>query len=446
MSLFRKTPRSDSVVPPSPVIGTAGSLREFVYLDEVSVYSLTSAPDMPPPTAMTESADSTKGEVLNAQAEGGAPLLAKANIKAELNSSRTNGLQVQRQFNIQSQFARLHGMYHPTFLLTASGAAPSTKGETSLSSALQELERSHRAVRSASLTRGALAETRVSLRAHRTFDVTAFMQLMTGLVKKYPQLLQVEDSAAIRTAMDGSDFLAELMEDLVPIEGHSTSHAIVTDPAGDLWVADIAALEAIYAGSLVKEQLRVVGVAEAASFWKDTRRILHAEAEFDVLGRVSRTGLQQDWTPVKMIETFRRVVGSAANGVIAAVDGLEDLSEQRSPEVEPTVALVVAGARLGLGLADHHGVPPTGLSPELLASLMQGGTLEAKLATLSGVADEFYAAHEGLHRDHDVVGLLRQEAWRSAHALADRQAGEPASGPAAAKPPVLELEFIAMYW
>jgi len=117
MKFFKKKP-TNTVDPPAAVIGTAGSLREFVYLDEVSVYSLTSAPDMPPPVSMSESADSTAGEVLAAQIEGGAPLVAKANISGELNSSRSSGLQVQRQFNIQSQFARLHGMYRPTFLLT----------------------------------------------------------------------------------------------------------------------------------------------------------------------------------------------------------------------------------------------------------------------------------------------------------------------------------------
>jgi len=49
---FKSRPRSVPV-PSKPIVGTAGSLREFVYLDEVSVYSLTSAPDMPPPVTMS---------------------------------------------------------------------------------------------------------------------------------------------------------------------------------------------------------------------------------------------------------------------------------------------------------------------------------------------------------------------------------------------------------
>lgn len=140
IKFFKKKP-SNTVTPPAPVIGTAGSLREFVYLDEVSVYSLTSSPDMPPPVTMSESADSTVGEVLSAQIEGGAPLVAKANMRGELNSSRSNGLQVQRQFNIQSQFARLHGMYRSTFLLTANAHDTKIKDATGLVDALMQLER-----------------------------------------------------------------------------------------------------------------------------------------------------------------------------------------------------------------------------------------------------------------------------------------------------------------
>lgn len=392
------------MVPPEPVTGTAGSLREFVYLDEVSVYSLTSAPDMPPPVTMSESADTSTGEVLTSQIAGGAPLVAKASIGGELNSSRSQGLQVQRQFNIQSQFARLHRMYRPTFLLTANAPDTKIKRTSDLDDALRQLEAEQRAIRATNLTRGALAELRVSLRAHHTFDVTAFIRIMAGLIKKYPELLQIKDVSVIQTVMDGGEFLAELMEDLVPIEGRSTTHEIVTDRSGNSWVAEIDGLDSIYDGPLTAEPLRVVGVAETGSFWKDTRRILHAEAEFDVLGRVSRTGLQDEWTPVKMIDTFRRVIPHAASGLIGAVDQLKNISDETSRIVDPVVGLVLAGTKFNLDLANHHNVATTGPSPEMVTSLLaDNGTMEGRLAALNEVADAFYANHVGLERDEDKL-------------------------------------------
>lgn len=445
MRLFKKKP-TNTAIPPAPVVGTAGSLREFVYLDEVSVYSLTSAPDMPPPVTMSESSDSTAGEALSAQIEGGAPLVARANLSGELNSSRSTGLQVQRQFNIQSQFARLHGMYRPTFLLTATTLDTKIKTANSLGDALAQLEGAQRAVRATNLTRGALAELRVSLRAHHTFDIAAFLRLMAGLVKKYPELLQIRDVSGIQAAMDAGEFLAELMDDLVPIEGRSTTHEIVTDPDGNVWVADIAALNSIWVGPVATESLRVVGVAEARLFWKDTRRILHAEAEFDVLGRISRTGLQDEWTPVKMIDTFRRVIPSAANGLLAAVDELKSVTDETPPAVEPTAVLVVAGTKFNRYLADHHGVEAIGLSPETLTALLDDVTVEGGLAALNGVANEFYANHGDLDRDEDKIGVLRQDAWRGAQVFKSVPTDAGTARPPEPDAPVLELEFIAMYW
>lgn len=446
MKLFKKRTKN-AVTPPAPVIGTAGSLREFVYLDEVSVYSLTSAPDMPPPVTMSESVDATSGEVVTGQIEGGAPLVTKATIGGELNSSRSQGLQVQRQFNIQSQFARLHGMYRPTFLLAANALKMKPQKAPDLNGALRRLEDNQRAIRSTNLTRGGLVETRVSLRAHHTFDVTAFIGIMGGLSKKYPELLQITDFSAIQTALDGGEFLAELMEDLIPVEGRSTIHAIVTDLDGQAWVAEIDALNSVYDGPLVIEPLRVVGVAETSSFWKDTRRILHAEAEFDVLGRLSGNGLKGEWTPVKMIDTFRRVVPSVASGLIEAVDKLKNFVDEAPPTVEPVAALVLAGSKFDLDLANHHKVSTNGPSPETVASLLvDDGRLEGRLKALSKVADAFYAAHVDLERDEDVVGNLRQRAWQRAQMLVDLPSDESPATPPEPEPPVLELEFIAMYW
>lgn len=444
MKLFKKS--RNVVTPPEPVTGTAGSLREFVYLDEISVYSLTSAPDMPPPVTMSESADSTTGEVMSGHIEGGAPIVAKANVSGELNSSRTRGLQIQRQFNIQSQFARLHGLYRPTFLMAAEGGELKSGKTSNLSDALRQLEVQHRAVRATDLTRGALTETRVSLRAHHTFDVTVFIRIMGGLFKKYPEFAEI-DPSMLQTVMDGGELLAELMEDLVPIEGRSTTHAIVTDTDGELWVAEVDAIGAIYDGDLTTDPLLVVGVAETNSFWKDTRRILHAEAEFDVLGRVSRTGLQDEWTPVKMVDTFKRIIPSVATGLIEAVENLKNFDEGSPLTADPVVELVLAGTKLYDDLARHHQVSTSGLLPETLAAMvLESETLEGKLAALNKVADAFYAHHADLDRDEDTVGRLRQSAWRKAQEVVNLPEEKAESKQAPPATPVLELEFIAMYW
>lgn len=444
MNFLKKKPKA-TASPSAEVHGTAGTLREFVYLDEVSVYSLTSAPGTPPPVTMSESTDSTEGAGVVGQIEGGAPLVAKANVRGELNSSRSRGRQLHRQFNIQSQFARLHGNYRKTFLLTAnSGSTPDSEA-SSLEQALEQLETEQLAIPASKLTRGALTELRVSLRAHHTFDIVVFTRLISDLFKKYPELLQVRDLSGVQTATDVGELLAELMDDLIPIEGRSTAYEIVTDGQGNVWIADIKALHAIWDGEVATEPLRVVGVAETGLFWKDTRRILHADAEFDVLGRISRTGLQDRWTPVKVIDSIRRVVPSVATQLHSAFDELKDITDENPATMAPTAALVTAGTLFMRDLCMFHSVEPESLSTEALSLLADDGTLESKLGALKHIADEFYANHEDLERDENQVGFLRQEAWHRSQVLAS-PSDDSFDAPSVSETSVLELEFIAMYW
>lgn len=457
MNLFKKQKRSKTpeVLEPDPVVGTAGSLREFVYLDEVSVYSLTSAPDLPPPVTMSESTSNTSGEAITANLEAGGAVLAKAAIGSELNSSRTGGKEVTRQFNIQSQFAGMHKMYGPTFLLTAgdSTRAPVAASRTGdLSVALERLKCERRAVREQDLTRGALAEMRVALRPHHMFDITAFTRTAGNLIQKYPELVGVQDMAGISTGIQAGEFFTELMEDLVPIEGRAICYRVVTDGDGDRWVVDVTSLEATFTGEPVAaEPLRVVGVAENGAFWKDTRRILHSDSDFDILGRIARTGLQTDWTPVKVIDTFKRVVPSAADGLLDAVDSLRNLAKHEKSNTDPSTLVLLAGTAFHQQLAAHHNVRAPGPSVLTMAALMElGGGLMESLSGLNRIADDFYTQHQELDRDADVVAGLRQEAWRGARELANQPDDFPhltaVDEPHTKAHPAVELEFIAMYW
>ena len=171
----------------------ANSLREFVYLDEVSVYSLTSSPDQPPPVSVSESSSQSAGEVLAGQIDAGAQMLLKTSLKGELNSARSSGLQMQRQFNIQSQFARLHQSHQQSFALVARPFAGTAKSTSDLADALTALETQQLAVPATRLTRGVLTEIPVALRAHSAFDITAFTRALGSLITNHPELLNIPD-------------------------------------------------------------------------------------------------------------------------------------------------------------------------------------------------------------------------------------------------------------
>lgn len=450
MKWFKRKPKASEAVPHEEVTRTAGSLREFVYLDEVSVYSLTSAPDLPPPVTISESASRASGETLRGQLEAGGPVLAKANLGSEFNSSRSGGWEVQRQFNIQSQFARLHKLYGSSFLLSAGtdGVTKEIKRTDDLALALDRLSDHRRAVRSSDFTRGALAEMRVALRAHHMFDVTAFIKTAGNLIEKYPSLLGVRDMAQVANGLQAGELFAELMEDLIPIEGRATAYRVIRDHDDERWIVDLDVFKVTYTGDRIpSDPLRVVGVAENESFWKDTRRILHSDSEFDVLGRVARTGLQTDWTPVKVVDTFKRVMPSAADGILEGIEMMRNLASRDTSSTEPGTALLLAGTTFHQQLASHHDVTTPGPSVLRMATLLEAeGTLSQTLTSLNGIADDFYSQNPGLQRDEEAVAALRQDALRSGHQLAAATVEPPEVHEETLGDPAIELEFIAMYW
>lgn len=424
----------------------AGALREFVYLDDVSVYSLTSAPDAPPPVSMSEVAESVENEALSGELQSGVPGVVKSRLAAELSSGRSNGLEMQRHFNIQSQFARLHRLYSDSFILVASDAALGDEHFDDLPSALEFLKGHRRAVEASSLQRGALAEVRVALRAHSMFDLSVFIQAAGGLIQRHPGLLPVPDPDAIRQLMDLGEFLNELMEDLVPIEGLATTYKVVQVADDAVWIVDIPALSAIFEGEVCSSPLRVVGVAQQRGFWKDTRQVLHSDAEFDVLGRVSRAGLQTEWSPVKLTDAFDRVIPGVGRSLREALETLKDLAVSEAIDVEDH-PLFSAARRTQADLADFHSVDVPDLPNELVKSLISPGPkLEEQLVLLRRVTESFYENHHSLEPNVDVAASIRQRALRAAQESSSEpdpnveRAGGDVSSPA------LELEFTAMYW
>lgn len=336
-----------------------------------------------------------------------------------MNSGRSNGVEVQRQFNIQSQFASLHRLYSNSFVTSADTQAVDAKPSADLAEALRTLQASRRAVRADKLNRGTLTELRVTLRAHSMFDVAVFIKAAGGLIERHPELLPVPDPKAIRQLMDLGDLLSELMEDLVPIEGLSATYQVVEDLGGDRWVADTRALKRAYLGEVVSSPLRVVGVAELGSFWKDTRRILHSDAEFDILGRVSRSGLQTDWSPVKLADAFDSVVPGVGKSLNEALNALKQIASANMSATSQSTVLPLVALRLHEDLASHHGVEPSKLPDSIVRSLLTfDGGLEDQLVVLNQVTDSFYGQHPGLERDAEAVGSLRQVAWRSVESVA----------------------------
>jgi hypothetical protein len=61
--------------------------------------------------------------------------------------------------------------------------------------------------------------------------------------------------------------------------------------------------------------LKIVGVTEHSAYWKDIRRVLFANNDFTVLCRLSKSGLQAEWNPIKAADMFREFIPDLATQI-----------------------------------------------------------------------------------------------------------------------------------
>lgn len=276
-----------------------GPLREFVYLDEGSLRSLLSSQTGEIKDAVSQQSQASVTDEMNLKLSGGLPFAATGEAAAKFQNASSRSFQTSSKATVQSWFKDLHDRASLRLISPLETAEPVSSLED-----LANLEDSSLALASIDLKRGVLAEFRVRLSAHPAFHITTMMTEFTGMAAEIEEI--VPDASAIRfnEIQPMVKVLQRLMAGLVPILGEAIDHVVV-EVGGVDYLVDRRAVADL---DVAPRPLFIAGVTDAQSYWKDLRRVLFADAEFTILCRVSRPGLQEDWMPVKLVDVFRKIV------------------------------------------------------------------------------------------------------------------------------------------
>lgn len=285
--------RSDAPVP------GARPLREFVYLDEVSLRSLLSS--QTGEVTDTRSEQHVEGSQMNIDSAVGfkAPGLANADLGSRYQTSNSSTLQTSRKATVQSWFGELHRI--DCLRLVEPGHGRAAAADVAELLAIKDKSV---LVIAGDLQRGALVEFKVRLRADPIFHLGTMMTEFAGMADETPEMFG--ESGALRQLaafMPINRVLQRFLAGLIPIRCEALEH-VVAEIDGIEYIVrkdSVAGLE------LSVRPLEVVGVTEHLAYWKDLRRVLFSDAEFTILGRVARTGLQDIWTAIKLGDLFRVV-------------------------------------------------------------------------------------------------------------------------------------------
>lgn len=279
-------------------------LREFVYLDDVSVYSLLSSRIGAVADSITEMQASTLSTELTGSGKIGEDKLGSLSGGARLGYSRNKSRQVLRKATIQSTFRELSKLEEPRTLGHPGGELPPPVASDWMS--LLETGHGHWVIPAAKLQRGQLIELEVELDSEALYEFVAIFSTVAEATKRARRLFG-DAAATIDEVEEGMELLRILLAGLVPVIGRVKRYVVIR--SGDKVALIRRELVAHLPESFDAEtrDLQLVGVTEEDLYWLDLRRVLFSRSTYTVLARISSSGLQTEWNPVKLMDLLGRV-------------------------------------------------------------------------------------------------------------------------------------------
>lgn len=416
--------------------------NEFIYLDDISVISLLVSrvgeltDEIQEGWAREDSIGSEVGAGL------GVKDISSVDSRSSFQTKSSQSVQAIRKANIQSQFRRLHQEVRDAGLLFP------IESLADIDSVDKFLTNPNVARRFDSVTRGLLIEFDIELSADPLFDKSSIITEVAEISESHPEVFGDNLAGFVPAQMRSfARLLDRFMAGLVPIRC-KVLNVSAYENDGVRFLVDKRIADTL---GLTTKEIELVGVLEKDRFWKDMRRVLFSNATVTVLGRVSVDGLQQKWTPVKLLDLFKKTVPNGDDLVIAlqsiSFDQASSSEESRRSAfgcaLRTYVDLWVAESGVNLTV-----VQQSEIDREIVANSTQGGSAEQRRHAFRSITDLLTQAGIaiGPNEDVDMRHAALRHAGIDAFGDAGRRDAPPTPSSQATDDQLVEVEVVAMYW
>lgn len=424
-------------------------LREFIYLDEVSLLSLLSSQKGEVTDSKSEQASEGSEASIDATAGINPGVIAKAEMTSRYQTNNSSTIQTSRKATVQSRFRDLHLIDGLRIIEPVLVDAPATDIES-----LKKTDTLSKLASATELQRGKLVELRVKLAADPVFHLGTMVSEFTSMAEDYPDMFAANGGlATMQEVQPINKILKRLLAGLVPIRAVAVDYVVVEIDE----VQYVAHKNLIERLDLKSRPLEIVGVTEQEAYWKDLRRVLFSEAEFTVFARISHSGLQDSWTPVKLADLFTDVAPDLVEQINAAGRVPLGSASSQPNESASDAKLAAALSHYADSLLRQIGKSLESDQKRVVAQSI--AELKTRSATVSDQTSAFSLLTKYLL---EVVGgeldsaraLELRTAAREAVGLSLFPTGSSLSqvAPAIPKPKgddeplLLDVEFVAIYW
>lgn len=432
-------------------------LREFVYLDDVSVYSLIAS------RLGAIAKEFTDTESLSLRAEVGGTVganahIAKSELTSKLESNQTQQSQVVRKSIIQSTFRELYESEKAKLVLSASRGsehAPRFQGWEHVAANRKDFD--GWLVPSTDLVRGSLVELEVALEAEQFFRLRYAVDAIFEIMQESPTTFErndFEQYAEIQRIMD------RLLFGLVPVEGSVIDYCVLEHDSTK-WLAHQKLVEGMPESIRnLAERVKIVGVTEERLYWKDIRRVLFSNSRFRILCRLALPGLQSSWTPIKLADMLRTLSPEFADRVVdvrtTALSAMQAIQSKVAPRVNPTEeAMESALTSYAHKLAGAYGQSLSGDDLAVISDIAQekrtsSGSIEEVRSAFGAVAKTLMS-RLGVPPNPDQQADLRRDSLGEYGLDFEGRPTNVSAPPSvpilpAEKSNILEAEIVAIYW
>lgn len=336
-------------------------LREFVYLDEVSVYSLIASRVGPVAAEFTDTEKRSLQDEISGSIGGGAIGIVKGESTGRALESQTTGSQVVRKSIVQTTFKELYDFEKNSLAISpvVQESPPVCVHDIStLESAIDKLVDSGWIIDPDTLTRGRLFEVEVELEADAIFRVSAVMSAILAITHgSRPDTFGLRDFGNIDQVEAVNRILEKLFVGLVPIRGLLIDYNVISLRGKD-WLIHKELWKSMEDNTTTPQKAYVVCVAEQALFWKDLRRVLFSGSRFRVLCRIAQDGLHGSWTPIKLVHILNEVnptlghtIESAGRSALEAMGSTDQSEKGDDTHMECMKEALIGYAKM---LATHY--------------------------------------------------------------------------------------------
>lgn len=429
-------------------------LRQFVYLDEVSVYSLLASREgaLAAEYTATETASATGGS-------SGSIGLDKTSISAKTESTRTQSLQVLRKSSVQAAFKDLREIENEKLSISPSdrnSTAPRVSDWSDIEKGAGSPQFDGWIIDPDRLNRGDLIEVQVVLQAAPLYRFGSMASAFQGIFEGGREFFDPSIYANLGQAKFMGEILTKLMVGLIPVECRATDYK-TAKIKGKKQIIHRDLLGQLDSALLPRcEDLYVTGVAEEASFWKDVRGILFSSATYYVMCRLNHSGLRSSWNSVKLVDVLRDVVPDMDERIAELAMIPQRSSGNAALQSAETARTLDTAVSFGESLVAHYGIP---VPREELADDFRDVLKVEPDFTDVDARRKFFDALKDIVQGRlpeipstDLIATLRESAMHAAGfdldgtVIVSHQA-QAASSPITSPPrSIIDTEIIAIYW